>query len=195
VTRRLGARAVLLAALALASPARAASLEERAAACLACHGPKGQSAIPLTPSIGGQPSFFVVAQLFLYRRGGRADPVMSAVAQSMTDDDLRAFGEWASKLPPPAPPAQSADPQRAARAMRLLQRHPCAACHNADFSGRDQIPRLAHQREDYLLKVMREYRGGSRVGYGGAMAQELVGLTDADLEDLAHLLAHFPSAR
>jgi len=192
VTRRLGAGAALLAALALAPPAHGASFEERAAACLACHGPRGQSAIPETPSIGGQPSFYVVAQLFLYRRGGRANEAMSAVAQPMTDDDLRAFGDWVSRLPPPAPPAEPPEPERAARAVALLRRHPCAVCHNPDFSGREQMPRLTHQREDYLLKSMREYKSGARVGYGGAMAQELAGLSDGDLQDLAHFLARLP---
>jgi cytochrome c553 len=191
VTRRLGAGAALLAALALASPAAGASFEERAAACLACHGPRGHSAIPGTPSLGGQPAFFVVAQLFLFRRGGRADEPMSAVARPMTDDDLRAFGDWVATLPPP-PPAEPPDPARAARAVALLRRHPCAVCHNPDFSGREQMPRLAHQREDYLLRAMREYRSGARLGYSGAMAQELAGLTDGDLQDLAHYLARLP---
>jgi cytochrome c553 len=52
------------------------------------------------------------------------------------------------------------------------------------------MPRLANQREDYLLKAMREYKSGTRLGYGGAMAQELAGLSDQDLIDLAHFLAH-----
>jgi cytochrome c553 len=42
---------------------------------------------------------------------------------------------------------------------------------------------------------MREYRSGARVGYGGAMAQELAGLGDGDLQDLAHYLARLPRAR
>ena len=95
------ARGVALAALLLLAPAalrsRRASFEERTALCLACHGPAGQSLIPETPSIGGQPFFFVVAQLFLFRRGGRANAAMSEVAKPMTDDDLRAFGEWVSQ--------------------------------------------------------------------------------------------------
>src|SRR6185503_1473559 len=40
------------------SAAGAASLEERAAVCLACHGQNGRSLIPETPSIGGRPSLF-----------------------------------------------------------------------------------------------------------------------------------------
>ena len=161
-------------------------------ACLACHGPRGQSTTPETPSIGGQPSFFVVAQLFLYRRGGRRNAAMSAIARPLTDDDLRTFGDYVAKLPPPAPPADPPDPERLARGQALARRHPCGVCHNPDFSGREQMPRLAHQREDYLLKAMREYKSGARVGYAGAMAQELVGLSDGDLADIAHFLAHLP---
>jgi cytochrome c553 len=108
----------------------------------------------------------------------------------MTDDDLRAFGEWVSKLPPPAPPAEPPEPARLGRGRALTQQRPCATCHNPDFSGREQMPRLAHQREDYLLKAMREYQRGARVGYGAAMTEELHGLSDADLQALAHFLTH-----
>jgi cytochrome c553 len=181
--------ALLLAPAALAS---AASFEERTAACLACHGAGGQSRIPDTPSIGGQPAFFVTAQLFLFRRGGRANAPMSEVAKTMSDDDLRAFGEWVSRLPPPAPPSDPPDAARLARGQALARRHPCGVCHNADFSGREQMPRLAHQREEYLLRSMREYKSGARLGYGGAMSQELAGLSDAELADLAHFFAHLP---
>jgi hypothetical protein len=39
---------------------------------------------------------------------------------------------------------------------------------------------------------MREYQRGERIGYAGAMAVELRDLTDADLVDIAHFLAHVP---
>ena len=191
-TRARGATLTALLLLASAAPAAAASFEERTATCLACHGPNGHSQIPETPSIGGQPAFFVVAQLFLFRRGARSNTAMSEVARTLTDDDLRAFAEWISKLPPPAPPPTPPDPERLARGRALAAQRPCASCHNPDFSGRDQMPRLAYQREEYLLTAMRGYRRGTRIGYGGAMAEELVGLTDADLQDLAHFLAHLP---
>jgi cytochrome c553 len=54
------------------------------------------------------------------------------------------------------------------------------------------MPRLANQREDYLLKALRDYKAGVRVGYGNAAMPELVSqLRDADLQDLAHFLHHF----
>jgi cytochrome c553 len=63
---------------------------------------------------------------------------------------------------------------------------------NPDFSGREPMPRLANQREDYLLKTMREYKSGARIGDAGAMTVELRELTDADLDVLAHYLSHLP---
>jgi cytochrome c553 len=71
------ARVFILAALALVtlalpiSRAAAQSVDERFTVCVACHGAGGESRIPETPSLGGQPSFFVVAQLFLFREGRR----------------------------------------------------------------------------------------------------------------------------
>lgn len=179
--------------LGLTPPARAASFEERVAVCLACHGPGGQSQVPETPSLGGQPEFFVMAQLFLFREGRRNVPVMTEAARGLTNDDLRTFAARVASLPPPAPPPDPPDPDRFARGRRLAGQHPCPVCHNPDFSGREQMPRLANQREDYLLKSMRDYQSGARIGYVGAMSQELVGLSDADLRDLAHFLAHLPA--
>ena len=41
---------------------------------------------------------------------------------------------------------------------------------------------------------MRDYRSGNRIGYGNAaMAETVAGLGDAELADLAHFLAHFPT--
>jgi cytochrome c553 len=186
---------VLAAVATLLLPAFAApapSVDERFVVCLACHGADGQSRVPDTPSLGGQPTFFSVAQLFLFREGRRNNAAMVEAAKGLTNDDLVAFADRIARLPPPPPPADPPDPNRFTRGRTLALRHPCGVCHNPDFSGREQMPRLANQREDYLLKAMREYKSGARLGYGGAMAQELAGLTDQELIDLAHFLAHQP---
>lgn len=174
------------------------AVEKQAEACFGCHGKGGRSETPLTPSLAGQPSFFVVAQLFLFRDGRRskAPTPMDEFARKLTDDDLRAYGELFAKLAPPAPPAAAPAPERFNRGKRLLAGRKCGVCHNPDFSGREQMPRLANQREDYLLKAMRDYLSGQRIGYGGAtMPEELAGMSDGDLQDIAHFLAHLPKGR
>ena len=47
----------------------------------------------MTPSLAGQPSFYAVTQLFLYREGRRSNALMTAVAKGMSDSDLRAFSD------------------------------------------------------------------------------------------------------
>lgn len=189
--RAAGIAAALL--LLAAPPAVAQTVEQRVELCYVCHGRNGHSQTPLIPSIGGQPSFFVVAQLFLFRddRRGRASRGMIDAVRTLSNDDLRALGEFFAGLPPPAPPASKADPARTARGAALAQLHHCAACHNTDYSGREQMPRLANQREDYLLETLRAYKSGARMPYGRGM-EDLMTLSDADFSDLAHFLAHLP---
>ena len=167
-------------------------MEKRAESCYACHGDKGISRTPMTPSLAGQPAFFVVAQLFLFRDGRRGASLqeMSSVAKEMSDADLSAWGDFFSKLTPPEPPKTAPDAERFARGRALAAQHHCGTCHNPDFSGREQMPRLANQREDYLLKAMRDYKSGARIGYGFAtMPEAMSGLRDVDLADLAHYLS------
>lgn len=156
--------------------------------CLACH----QSQLPETPLLGGQPSFFLVAQLFLFREGRRDNAVMGAAAQNLSNDDLRFLSDAIARLPPPPPPAGSPDEAKLARGQAIAERRHCARCHEPDYSGHDNVPRVAHQREDYLLKALRDYRSGRRIGYGNAaMAETVAGLADEDLAALAHLLAYW----
>src|SRR5215813_11292527 len=73
--------------------ASAHSQEKQAEVCYTCHGKSGTSQTALTPSLGGQPSFFVIAQLFLFRDGRRnkAPTPMDSFAKPLKDDDLRSL--------------------------------------------------------------------------------------------------------
>jgi cytochrome c553 len=184
-------RIVLAAALmgALASGAHAASYDEKLATCLACHGEKGVSETPEVPSLAGMPADFTLIQLFLFRQGTRKVEIMNDLAKDMTDDDLRKFSEYFSKLPPPKASGEAPNPEIAARAQAVIARNHCGSCHNPDFSGREQMPRLASQREDYLLKALRDYKAAQRPGYDATMDEVIRPLTDADIVDLSHYLA------
>ncbi len=173
----------------LASPARAETIEQRAAPCLACHGERGQSETDLTPSLGAQQPPYALIQLFMFREKLRVFEPMNDMAKSLTDDDLRAFSEFIGKLPKPAPPADAGDPARMQRGQALAQQHHCNSCHNIDFSGKESVPRIADQREDYLAKTLREYKDNSRHGYDGTMAEALQPVTPDQIADLAYFLA------
>jgi hypothetical protein len=52
------------------------------------------------------------------------------------------------------------------------------------------IPTPADKLPLAKMKVPPGFKSGARLGYGGAMSQELAGLSDQDLMDLANFLSH-----
>jgi len=182
----------IIAALAfafIATSVNAETIAERAAPCLACHGEKGQSETENTPSLGAQQAPYALIQLFMFREKLRVFEPMNEMAKALSDDDLRTFSDFLATLPKPAPPADTGDPARLQRAQALVQQHRCNSCHNTDFSGKDNVPRIADQREDYLAKTLREYKDNSRHGYDATMAEVLQPVTPEQIADLAYFLA------
>jgi cytochrome c553 len=77
-----------------------------------------------------------------------------------------------------------------ARASSVAQQHRCNSCHNPDFSGKDNVPRIAGQREDYLVKTLTEYKNNTRHGYDGSMADVMGAVPKEQIADLAYYVAH-----
>jgi cytochrome c553 len=177
-----------------ASPAIAETkyFDERRPLCLSCHGENGVSEMPETPSLGGLPEYYALLQLVEFRDGNRDSPVMRDVVKDMTDDDLRAAAAFVAAQPRPPAPADAADSARMQRGADLAARNRCAQCHGAQFLGGEQMPPLSHQREDYLLKALLDYKAERRLGDRAAMVEVVTPLSEQDLADLAYFLARAP---
>jgi cytochrome c553 len=173
-------------------PASAQSVEERLPVCLACHGEKGQSETPEVPSLGGMPEFFLTIQLYMFREKLRAVEIMNEVTKGLSDDDLRKMAGAIAKLPPPKPSGDPPDPARVQKALALIPQNRCNSCHGANLAGDQNVPRLAGQREDYLMKTLREYKNNTRRGYDASMADVMYPITDDDIGVLAHYLSRLP---
>jgi len=182
-----------LACLGAVTPAaRAQTFEQRLAPCVACHGEQGQSSLPEVPSLGAQPAPYLLIQLYLFRGRQRLVEVMNEAAKDFSDDDLKTFSDFIAKLPPPRPADGDVDRARIDRGQALVRQYRCDFCHSPDLAGRDNIPRLAGQREDYLIKAMREYKSNARPGYDASMADVLARISDAEILDLAYFAARQP---
>ena len=181
--------AMLLVSVIAVPASHAVTIAERAAPCLACHGDTGQSQTENIPSLGAQQPAYVLIQLYMFRDRLRLADPMNDMAKNLTDDDLRLFSDFIATLPKPQPPADAFDPARMQRAKALTAQFHCDSCHNADFAGRDNIPRIANQREDYLAKTLRAYKDNSRHGYDATMAEALAPVSEAQIDDLAYFLA------
>ena len=148
--------------------------------------------MPEVPSLGAQPTFYLTVQLFMFRERLRVVDLMNRTTQGLSDNDLRAMADAIAKLPPPQPAGGPADSARMERARALIEEHRCNFCHRRDYSGEQNAPRLAGQREDYLVKALREYKNNTRRGYDAAMADVLYPISDEQIRELAYFLARLP---
>lgn len=194
----------IVAAVALAcaasQPLLAETFAERMAPCLACHGEKGQSETEKVPSLGGQLAPYVLIQLFMFRENQRRSQirkddqmieVMFDMTRGFSDDDLRTFSDFISKLPPPKPVEDVADAARIEKAKVLMQQHRCNFCHDVSLAGSETVPRIAAQREDFLIKTLHDYKTNYRNGYEATMADVVRPLSDDDVLNLAYYIARF----
>jgi cytochrome c553 len=170
-------------------PASAQTIKDRISACFGCHGENGQSQNPDIPSFGAQQPFYVTVQLVMFREGLRAYAPMNDAAKGLSDDDVRGIADFVAKLPPPAPAAGPADQDRIARARALAQQNHCDICHTSNFAGQQNVPRIADQRQDYLIKALRGYKDNSRHGYDATMAETMASVSDDQILDLAYYLS------
>ena len=180
------AGAWLVAAQAIAADVEAG--RAKAEVCVACHGLNGNAVLPGVPSLAAQPAMHTFLQLVQFREKRRRDPQMSPFAEKLTDRDMQDIGAYfaAQKA---APSSFAVDANKAATGRKLLELHHCDSCHMPDLSGQNQIPRLAGQNVEYLVKQMRGLKDGSRRDIDGTMASAAQALSEQDIDNLAHYLA------
>ncbi len=192
---------LLAATIAVAAPAVAAApqvgdaaAKAKAAVCAACHGAGGLSQVPNIPSLAGEPDQFLEWQMVLFRSGAREDPLMSPIAQTLSDDDVQVLGRYFAALKPPKPPAGKLDPSLMAAGVSVMQKYNCASCHGDNFAGEGEAARLASQHEEYLAKALQDFKSGARRGAGaaGAMSGVAFGMTGPEIKAAAYYLSHHP---
>lgn len=189
---RFAAAGLMAASLLLAHGAAPAQqpAAETLAACTACHGPGGNSQLPLTPSIAGQPRVFIENQLVVIREGLREVPAMKDVLTGMSDETIVELARhFAAQSPVPKP--VTLDAAKARQGAEIASTRLCGTCHLADYSGQQQVPRLAGQDEAFLVHSMKQFRDHPGPGRDTIMAATLRGLSDADLANLAHYFSTF----
>jgi cytochrome c553 len=176
-----------------AHAADAATGKEIAEGCAGCHGADGVSQMPLTPSLAGQSDEFTQWQLVYFRSGVRKSEVMGPMAQALDNEQIRNLGAYYATLPPPKPQPAATPDALAETGEKLAARHRCKSCHGDDFAGFRAAARLAGQREDVMLKALRDFKSGARVSTGvAAMADVVFDLNDDDMQALAHYMATRP---
>jgi cytochrome c553 len=172
-----------------------------ATSCQACHGKQGEGNYAAGyPRLAGQSANYLRKQLQDYVSGARSNPVMSALAKTIDEQqraDVAAY--FASLTPPYAGPTAKSDKALLTRGRLLVrtgdeskQLQACANCHGPDGSGEEWAgPSLVGQSGTYLATVIGEWKSGARKNDGGKQMAVVSGrLND---QDTAAVAAYFES--
>ena len=83
-----------------ARPVPAARVPAQAAVCASCHGSNGIGVSPMYPTLAGQHESYLIRALHEYQTGYRKNPIMNAMAASLSATDIRIIAAYFSRLRP-----------------------------------------------------------------------------------------------
>jgi cytochrome c553 len=162
---------------------------KKAELCAACHGPGGNSPTqPLFPILAGQTARYTYLQLRDYQEGRRSDPMMDPIVKPLSRKDMQDLASYYAAQKP-RPNDFKADPARVLKGKAKADETLCTMCHLGGFAGQNEIPRVAGQQHDYVVKQLKDFKERRRTNDAGNMTSVSRTLNDDDIENLAHYLA------
>jgi cytochrome c553 len=188
--------------LVLVSPALRAQSSAPAAlgACVTCHGPAAEAAAqppgPLAiPRVSGQHFEYLAKQLREYKGGKRKNDLMAPMLGKISQGQLR---ELAAHFANQAPARPVTVPAQLAERGRVLyeQGNPttgvpaCVGCHLSNAVGAPRYPRLAGQRQAYVVQQLTNFKQQARTNDRAHVMRSIAGkLSEEEMMALAEYLA------
>jgi cytochrome c553 len=165
-----------------------AEMPAKAGACIGCHGPNGNSTMPGIPSLAAQNSRYLYLQLRDFQEGRRSNDMMTPMMAGLSKDDMREIADYYSKQKLSSK-GFKADADKAKLGKAKADETLCAMCHLGEFVGQNEIPKVAGQNYDYVVKTMKDFKAKTRTNDAGNMTSVASTLSEADIENLAHYIA------
>jgi cytochrome c553 len=188
-----------------------ASGAARMAACVACHGPSGNSIVPQFPSLAGQRADYIYYRLAAFKAVNPKNPSyasspMPAQTQNLSDQDMRNiatyFASQAPIAPVPPPPADGRGEALYLGGDPSLGVPPCQGCHGAGALGGPvasggqylAYPLLRGQHAAYVVSRLTNFRDKPANGSSNDFIMHGVARTldDGSIQSLATWLASLP---
>jgi cytochrome c553 len=179
------ALAVLIAGL---DQGAAATIEEKAAVCSACHGENGVPVDKSIPILFGQNEGYIYIELRDMKKGARKNDQMTPIVENMSREDMFALAAYFTAKPWPNLQQPRASKEDARHFESMANSAQCPECHQAGYVGAGTQPRLAGQSVDYLVKTMLDFRDSARAN-NDWMKDLLRTFSEDDIKQMARVLA------
>ncbi|MDQ0034222.1 cytochrome c553 [Variovorax boronicumulans] len=181
------------------------TIEQRVAACIACHGREGATTnAGFFPRLAGKPAGYLFNQLVSFRDGRRFNADMAYMVQHLSDAYLREMAEYFAGLDlpyPPISPNSDATPDQLQRGRKLALEGDaargipaCVQCHGAALTGvQPAIPGLLGLPRLYVSSQLGAWLTSERHAMApDCMAEVGRRMTTADINAVASWLAVQP---
>lgn len=172
--------------------------KEKAQLCDGCHGEFGNSTDPLIPKLAGQYGNYILKQVRNYQINTRSHGIMSAMATTISDDDLLDAAAYYSSQKK-MKGSGSAD-NRLGKELFLKSnisnmQLACVDCHGERGKGLEPqisaFPVIGGQHKDYIRLQLINFRSEKRTNSpNNIMNRMTASLTDAEIELLAEYISN-----
>lgn len=185
----------------------AAAGQTKAAACMACHGPDGNSLADMWPKLAGQMPDYMVKQLQDFKAGRRSNEQMSPMAQPLAEQDMADLAAYFS--------GQKVKPGEGKKELLALGEKlfnkgkpqpgfviACVGCHGLGGSGNRNwskaysniptvlAPAIGGQHPAYIAKQLKAFRDKERTNdIGSTMRNIAAHLDDKEIAAVAEYVA------
>lgn len=156
--------------------------------CAVCHSADGNAVAGNYPNLAGQTWRYIYIQLKDFKEGRRTDPVMSPMAAPLSRQDMIDIANFYAEQPA-RPSSFKIDNAKVKLGKAKADETLCTMCHLGGFSGQNEIPRVAGQQYDYVVKQLKDFKARTRTNDAGNMTSVAQTLSEADIENLAQYTA------
>jgi len=159
----------------------------KVALCGACHGPNGNSPVPMWPNLAGQHDQYLYKQLMDFKQGARVNEQMASILPTIQEPDIPDIAAYYAEqqlTPLPAVPAPELGERLYRGGNPATDVPACSGCHGADGLGLGaaKFPRLAGQHAQYVDSSLKHFRAGNRANDpNGMMRGAAARLTDEEI--------------
>lgn len=180
----------------------------KAAACLGCHGPDGNSLADAWPKIAGQLPQYIAKQLLDFKTGRRSNDQMSPIVAALSDQDIRDLAAFYAAQDVNVAEGRAETLAQGERIyLKGAGRGPstvtaCVGCHGQSGEGnRDWsavyarpptvlAPAIGSQHPAYLVSQLQAYRAKTRSNDVGQVMRNIASrMSEDDINAVAQYVA------